>query len=143
MKYTLKNVKFHEEMSEETNCFSATIYCYGKKIGTVQNSGTGGSHEYRFEHQADWKALDKYAKQQPHEYNFEVTDQYIDKLLVEWDINRQLKRWCKSATLFRLKGDKPEAWRTVKHAFNEQVRQFITAKYGDQLEEIANERVAA
>ena len=42
MKLTLKNVKVNKAMSEETHCFSATIYKDGKKVGTVCNRGHGG-----------------------------------------------------------------------------------------------------
>lgn len=42
MQIVLKNVKNHADMSEETNCFSATIYVDGKKVGTVKNDGRGG-----------------------------------------------------------------------------------------------------
>ncbi len=39
---SLKNLKFHEDMSEETPCFSADLYQDGKLIAHVRNSGRGG-----------------------------------------------------------------------------------------------------
>ena len=39
---SLKNLKFHEDMSEETPCFSADLYENGKLIAHVKNSGHGG-----------------------------------------------------------------------------------------------------
>ena len=39
---SLKNLKFHEDMSEETPCFSADLYENGKLIAHVKNSGRGG-----------------------------------------------------------------------------------------------------
>ena len=39
MKLELKNVKFYESMSEETNCFQADLFINGKKIACVKNSG--------------------------------------------------------------------------------------------------------
>jgi hypothetical protein len=39
---SLKNLKFHEDMSEETPCFSADLYEDGKLIAHVKNSGHGG-----------------------------------------------------------------------------------------------------
>ena len=41
MKITLKNVKHYESMSEETDCFEASLYVDGKKVGRVSNRGTG------------------------------------------------------------------------------------------------------
>lgn len=45
---TLKNVRRFPSMSEETECFEATVYVDGKKAGRVSNRGTGGSHTYDF-----------------------------------------------------------------------------------------------
>lgn len=42
MKIELKNIKFSEFASEETNCYQASIYIDGKKVGEVSNSGKGG-----------------------------------------------------------------------------------------------------
>lgn len=39
---SLKNLKFHEDMSEETPCFSADLYEDGKLIAHVRNDGRGG-----------------------------------------------------------------------------------------------------
>ena len=44
-KLTLKNLKFHEDMSEETPCFSADLYENGKLIAHVKNSGHGGCND--------------------------------------------------------------------------------------------------
>ena len=44
MKITLKNLKVAEFASEETTCFSATLFLDGKRAMTVRNAGHGGSH---------------------------------------------------------------------------------------------------
>jgi len=54
MKFTLKNVKYFASMSEETHCFTATIYVDGKRLSTVKNGGFGGCDDY-----SDWKAVEK------------------------------------------------------------------------------------
>lgn len=41
--FCLKNLKIHEDMSDETTCFSADLYCNGKKIAYCKNDGRGGS----------------------------------------------------------------------------------------------------
>ena len=46
MKLELKNVKFYESMSEETNCFQADLFIDGKKIAYVKNTGQGGCTDY-------------------------------------------------------------------------------------------------
>jgi hypothetical protein len=47
MKIELKNVKFLESMSEETNCFTADVFINGKKIAYASNQGHGGPTDYR------------------------------------------------------------------------------------------------
>ena len=42
MKIELKNVKFSESLSEETNAFTADVYVNGKKCGYCRNDGCGG-----------------------------------------------------------------------------------------------------
>lgn len=43
---TLKSVKINEALSEETTCYSATVYLDGKKVGTASNRGHGGEDFY-------------------------------------------------------------------------------------------------
>lgn len=42
MNIVLKKVKFHEDMSDETNCFSADVWADGKKVAFARNEGRGG-----------------------------------------------------------------------------------------------------
>lgn len=42
MNITLKNIQYNIRLSEETNCFSATIYVDGAKAGEARNNGQGG-----------------------------------------------------------------------------------------------------
>lgn len=46
-KFSFKNFKFVEEMSEETPCFSADLYENGKLVAHVSNRGHGGCNEVR------------------------------------------------------------------------------------------------
>ena len=42
MDLQLKNVKFSEHMSEETNAFTSDVYFRGQKVGYAKNDGHGG-----------------------------------------------------------------------------------------------------
>jgi hypothetical protein len=42
MRLTVKNYKRVEWMSEETDCYKASLYLDGKRIGTAENEGRGG-----------------------------------------------------------------------------------------------------
>ena len=46
MKVEIKNVKYSQFASRETNCFEATVYIDGKRMGTVSNEGHGGPNDY-------------------------------------------------------------------------------------------------
>jgi hypothetical protein len=46
MDITLKNIKFFEAMSEETNAFVADVYINGKKVAYAKNDGHGGCTFY-------------------------------------------------------------------------------------------------
>jgi len=86
MNVELRKVQIHEDMSDESTCFSAEIWVDGKKLAHVQNDGMGGSHCYQPRgglNGPDWRAFEEHCKAQPHEYDFDITDQFIDKLLEE------------------------------------------------------------
>jgi hypothetical protein len=153
MHVELKKVKFHEDMSDETNCFSAEVWTDGKYLAHVRNDGQGGCHMYDVNHSTDharWEAFSAWCKAQPLEFNFEYEDQIVNKLFDEWlkaDCDRreqaQIKRWCRTQTVFRLKGDEEGHWHTVKALYSGKVKQYLVAKYGDKVECIANEGVPA
>ena len=91
MLITLKNIKVHPDMSEETHCFSATIYVDGKKAGFVKNEGRGGCHFYDWLDGGLGQRVHDWAKGQPTEFEFEKLDQIIDDLLTKDEVLRQLR----------------------------------------------------
>lgn len=146
MNITLKGIQYSERMSDETYCFSATVYVDGKRAGTVMNHGTGGPNEYDF----DTAALDAYCKGLPArktEYGtFAVElDELVDDVFCDWLHVKELKRMTRGVTAFRLKGDAPDCYRTIRRPFAPEVRAHVVAKYGDQVEAFLNEdpRLAA
>jgi len=62
---TLKNVKHAEFASEETHCYSASLYFDGKRIGTVSNQGHGGCDDERREDKPRWLEMLDYVKTLP------------------------------------------------------------------------------
>jgi hypothetical protein len=66
MEITLKNVKFYESMSEETNCFQADVYANGVKFASVKNNGQGGSTAlYHNGNLELFKTVEKYCESLP------------------------------------------------------------------------------
>lgn len=82
MKLELRKVKIHDDMSEETTCFSAEMWEDGKLIGWVKNDGRGGCHDIR-PNKGFTKEAFAYQEDYTKEYNRE--NYPIDHLLEEWD----------------------------------------------------------
>lgn len=61
----LKNIKHAAFASEETYCYSASIYFDGKRVGTVKNDGHGGCDYEYIEDKDGWKAMSDYVKTLP------------------------------------------------------------------------------
>lgn len=139
MNLELRNVKINKAMSEETNCFSADVWADGVKSGVVSNHGHGGCNRYHWINQEIGKKIEDFAKEQKTEFEFEKLDQLISDLFVKFQVKKDFVRWTKKSTLFHVKGDKKESWRTIKTIFTLDVKKFIQDKYGDQLELIMNE----
>lgn len=94
MKFELKNIKFYESMSEETNCFQADLFINGKKIAYVKNTGQGGSTDYGvldFKFHSVLREAEAYCNSQPmkrsEEFDFEyqpTLEHEIDDLFEAW-----------------------------------------------------------
>lgn len=82
MKIELKSVKHIASMSEETLCFSATVYIDGVKAGEVSNRGHGGPDEYSS--QELYARLDAYAKTLPAHVS-EFKDEQGNPMVFEMD----------------------------------------------------------
>jgi len=52
---------------------------------------------------------------------------------------QKLQRLTKTKTLYRLSGDAPGTWRTIRHVYDAGVRKHLRTKYGAKLQIIANE----
>lgn len=152
MKLTLKNVKINSQLSEETTCFSATVYIDGKKTGLASNRGQGSMHDVdwtdleRGRQFEDW--LDKETmpvttydgKVELLENTYDKLEHLINDALDDFEERKWFKSQCRGKTLFHLKSDTvPDSWRTVKAAFGPAVKAWLTDRYGDDLGEIANE----
>lgn len=46
---TLKSIRIHHGLSQETYAYTATVYLAGKRVGTVENDGHGGPDLLRVE----------------------------------------------------------------------------------------------
>jgi len=101
MKIELKNVKFSEAMSEETNAFTADLYVNGKKAGYCKNTGQGGCTDYYGIEKYSSKEIEEaeaYCKAQPDiDYgDFTVPNNLehtIDQLFENWLKAKEVKKF--------------------------------------------------
>ena len=146
MNIVLKNVKINQALSEETNCFSATIYLDGGRVGTVANRGCGGGNEYHWSDKDAGERLHEYAKSLPplDELSMDL-DLLIDDILRKQDIESQYKKWCKKDVMYRLKGDKEGVWRSARPRggppWTPAMKNHLITKYGDKIETILNQQL--
>ena len=106
MKIELKNVKFSDLASEETNCFRADVYVNGKKAGYCKNDGHGGN---TYVHVENRNEVEDYCKSLPPidfgglmvDYNLE---NLVDKLFEDWLKEKSKKDLKKKLEKAMLKG---------------------------------------
>ncbi len=142
MNITLTKIKIQNKLSEETLCFSADIHLDGKKVGEVSNRGIGGCNEYHWNDNAVGEKIWAHARATETRFNFDQLDTLLDKLITKFEEEKQFKRWCKTKTVFRLKGDKQGEWRTFQVVYNKERHRPQLEKRYPNLEEILNERFA-
>ena len=140
--YGLKAIKMAG--GEETPRFEAKITENGKVIGVASNDGGGGCKRYWFEN-GTWhkppKAFDAFIKQWAidHKETFEVMDAWVYEKLDDYEELKKLKRWSKTKTPFRLKGDRDGSWRLLNKPYSLETVDWIMKKHGsERLEVIYN-----
>jgi hypothetical protein len=123
----------------------------GAKGAEAIDQGDGGMVHWQWFSQEARRKFDEYVASLPErEMGLEfglpsmmqkpTADDVIVDLICEPEVRKTLKRKCRTQTLIRLKGDKPDEYRAIKAAFTPAVAEQIRRKYGDRLLEIVNER---
>jgi len=101
MKIELKNIRFSEAMSEETNAFTADLYINGKKEGYCKNTGQGGCTDYYGIEKASSdiiKDAEAYCKAQP-DINYGTftvhssLENTIDQFFEDWLKVKEVKKF--------------------------------------------------
>lgn len=102
MKTELKKVKFYDELSEETPCFTAELHVDGKKVATVRNDGRGGCASVYFTEgcrSEPAQRLVKHIEENPIEvkydwgtYKVSNVEDLADHLFDEWLRKKETKR---------------------------------------------------
>jgi len=167
MNYSVKNVKTFR--GHDGDGFNATLYRDGKKIALVDDDARGGEFRYEWlDRDADkvditvkgYNGKDFTRKGTPeekmfsdlaHSQTFQMNgmkepmtknmDIVVDELINAHLEEKQLKRWCRTKTVVRLKGAKKGSYATYASKYDERMKQFLATK--EDIEEVINERFAA
>lgn len=106
MKIELKNIKVVESLSDETNCFTATVYVDGKKIGELSNRGHGGPDDFHGDYDAFNKAeawlkdnMDPVELWEGHTTPMDM-ELYCGQLIEDWRLAKSLKADMRGKVLF-------------------------------------------
>ena len=154
MNAELRKLKTFQELSRETDAFSAELWIDGKIAAYVENDGGGGSHMIRYvdrshgksAYETAFNAWTKAMPPTPADDDFGPLEMDAELWIGEemdriaWE--QQLKRRCSRNTLIRLEGDGANEYRTFKPAvkFTPEMGVQLRAKHGAKLIEIINER---
>ena len=142
--YSVRNVKTFIGM--EGPGFNATLCRDGKPVAFVIDDANGGCFHFQWTSPPEGTALEAICKQIP-PTDFEglsiaySPDRFLSQLVDDYENDKRLRRIAKKKTLFRIKGDDPDEWRTL-NVVGEKARQYLARKYGEQLEAIYGQGAA-
>tara|TARA_R100000008_G_scaffold18544_2_gene9384 strand:- start:1113 stop:1616 length:504 start_codon:yes stop_codon:yes gene_type:complete len=167
MEIEVKNVKFVEAFSEETFCFTASIWVDGKKVGEASNRGHGGQTDLIYNDgyphkSATHKAIKEYCETLPpmqsdmevitledgEEIDRSWTMEYdpyilIDELIGEEYERQQNKKLCRGKTAFRMPNHEYESkyeYHILNHKYTPAVKAELIKRYGEEVY-ILNEHI--
>lgn len=102
MKIELKNIHFSEQLSEETNAFSANVYIEGVKVGTASNRGHGGPTTYLADDERGRKLIadaEVYCRSLPPEKFISGNETYELKMDLEGYIDNLIDKYLQEKEL--------------------------------------------
>lgn len=138
MSYTIKGVKTFRGM--EGQGFNATLCRDGKPVAHVDDEGCGGCYNWRWLVKDAELPFKTHVRNELPDVEFEREDHFVSRLVDEYQEDRTLRRWCKGKTVFRLRADSADTYRTLTKPYSAAAAAHLRAKHGELLEEIVNER---
>lgn len=143
MTFSIKALRVNRSLSEETLCFSASLYHKNRRVGHLKNRGHGGPNEIDFLSKlAETDALKAACSSTPNATTQEcwgMLDDQLDQLVHETYQTQQYKDWCRHKTVFRSKDQPDGEWHQINAKYSEKVATYIRDQYPDTVE-ILNER---
>ena len=140
MTYTLKGLKTWK--SHDGGGWQAKLLADGKVVAQITNQGRGGPLDWLFMPDtsddvvafgAAHGVADMLASRCTVRFDTDADTavcEMVDALENAQRRKKQVRRWCKTETLFRLPEDKEGSYRTIKAVYAPPVRKFILQTYG-------------
>lgn len=146
--------KFKSQRGHEGPGYYCELWMDGKHIAECFDEGNGGPVLVQYDSPEVRQAVYAHIKTlPPHHWEAdqwsEAHDSPMDEelfmmeLVEAFEIDKMFKRKCKTKTLFRLKGDKPDEYHIYAKPFTAVLADGMRKHYGDTLLEIINERFLA
>ena len=160
--FTVKNYKEHRDMSEETICFSASLYLDGKKIGSARNDGRGGDHYLDFLSKQDEERFYAAAKEwieseevqsdprfqlserffpDREDRCFADADSFVDQACEEYARKRDMKKQAKKDACCIMRIERPQDWQIEIMEFI--IPNALAAEKDSLIEQIKKEKAQA
>ena len=141
-------------MSEETTCYSATLYLDGKRVGYVKNDGRGGCDHIQLigNDQKVWEALREAVSEIP-DRKSTISDMMLkpdmDTLMhmmpVYGEVLKKVKRDCKTKVVFRDATCTGGEYFAIKAPYTPEIEAKIRERYEstEPVMEVANGNIEA
>lgn len=158
--FSLSKIKTGEgtEMGDGAPAWSADVIFAGKKIGSANHNGDGAPASIDIS-EPDQDRLVVALKAAGYVLDLTVPDTkyvldepttsygYLELAFPHFvDQYNELKFWkgkCKTKSIFRLKGAKPEGFLHFNEKYSEEMGAMLRKRYGDELDLILNEAIAS
>ena len=145
-RYEVKGIKTFKGM-EECGGFNATLYRAGVKVAFVINEDSGGSFIWRWLIPGEETKLSNLCATLPPDNSYGVTvtvdhDIFIEALVAQVEEKRDWLRRCKTHTCVILKSGRQGEYISFNRPYSPEIAKHIREKYGADLKEIVNERLA-
>ena len=136
---TVKAVKLFR--GHDGHGFNATLYVDGKRVCLAIDAANGGPYDYQCKNYAVVTELQRWARVKSQSLYWDQLDLLVGDLVAEADLEKRLRRLCRTKTVAKLTTD-PEGQHSVwAQAYTPAFGDSLRARHGDDLVEIVNERL--
>lgn len=151
---SLKNIKTYPRLSEETTCFSASLYLNGKKVADLSNRGCGGCDNQYFTDRDAERAIFEWFKAQPliewqtdggsFHHNYSLEDWTCDQLN-RHEFLKAVRKKAKKCLVAIIADGSDLAWPKIQPSRLSEVREAIEKKWPGVLfaDEMSDDQIRA